>query len=175
MRTRITTWGALLAVAAVGCGVKPGSSIDEPMGGGPGPLGTGGPNGFSGTGGALSSNDPQNGGFLDVGAGGVGNELPSEDACRNVPVRPETIEITVDVEVPFEVVEEHPTALYLMLDRSTSMSTSRLPNGQNLWDSALASVNQFIADPASGGLQVSLQYFPIDGIDYGVTGLPGPG
>jgi hypothetical protein len=145
------------------------------MSGGPGPLGTGGPGGPSGTGGALFSNDPQNGGFIDVGAGDMTTGLPAEDACRNVPVRPETIEITVDVEVPFEVVEEHQTALYLMLDRSTSMSTSRLPSGQNLWTSALSSVNQFIADPASAGLQVSLQYFPIDGIDYGVTGLPGPG
>jgi hypothetical protein len=128
-------------------------------------------------------------GGLNVGNGGsAGTSDNPDEACRSIPIRPEaitvevevpvTVEIPVEVpyevevEVPYEVVEEHPTAIYVMLDRSGSMDSKIGGSNQSLWQSAVASLTTFVNDSGSAGLQVALQYFPMDGVDYGVPFLP---
>lgn len=51
-----------------------------------------------------------------------------------------------------------PVNLYLMLDRSGSMSGSK-------WSSATSGMSAFVQDPASTGLRVALAYFPSDADD----------
>lgn len=124
------------------------------------------------------------GGAPGLFAGAGGNApIDPEQVCDEIPVRPEIIEETVEIEVPIEIpyevevpveieipveiVEQVPTAIYVMLDRSTSMVG-------NLWQTAVSSLTAFVQDPASEGLQVALQYFPLDLMppdDYGAFGI----
>jgi hypothetical protein len=83
----------------------------------------------------------------------------------------------VQVEVPYEVKEEVPKALYIMLDQSGSMVTDDLssilsqipiigalfPPGTNKWKLAVNGLTQFVNDTGSAALKVALRYFPKDG------------
>jgi hypothetical protein len=64
------------------------------------------------------------------------------------------------VEVPVEVIEKQPVALYLMLDQSGTMQ--EMPDGVTTkFTIALNSVSTLVKDPASADLDVALQYFPL--------------
>jgi hypothetical protein len=75
-----------------------------------------------------------------------------------VPVQVEVqVQVQVQVQVPYEVHTPAPVALYVMFDRSLSMSS----NG--LWTSAVSALKEFVADPASSGMDMAIQYFPSGG------------
>jgi hypothetical protein len=66
----------------------------------------------------------------------------------------------VVVEVPKEEIK--PVAIYLMLDRSSSMigfCPGSTCNAMS-WDQASQAITQFVSDPASASLDVALGYFP---------------
>ena len=52
-----------------------------------------------------------------------------------------------------EKAETHPVSLYLLVDKSSSMSGFK-------WDAATAGLTAFVNDPASAGLTVGLRFFP---------------
>lgn len=91
---------------------------------------------------------PQNdAGFPDSGDSG---------ACQAVTALGENIE----VEVPYEVIEPSPIALYIMLDASFSM-TYDPPR----WQPAVDAITAFINDPDSIGIDVAFETFPIPATD----------
>src|SRR5690606_37357256 len=65
--------------------------------------------------------------------------------------------VEVEVEVEVEVQTPAPVALYVMFDRSRSMSDS------NLWRPAKEAFAEFVRDPASNGMDLALEYFPSSG------------
>ncbi|HET8933856.1 MAG TPA: vWA domain-containing protein [Polyangiales bacterium] len=88
----------------------------------------------------------------------------------------ETVEVTEDVTE--EVVTTKPAKLYILLDRSASMSGAT--GGGNIWTPAVNAVKSFVGDEDSAGLGVGIQYFPksggkCDGTGYGVPDVaPAP-
>ncbi len=81
----------------------------------------------------------------------------------------ELVEEVIETEVPIKV----PVAIYLMLDESWSM----VP----LWPGAYNSINAFVNDPISAGVNVAIQYFPFpdelvvnrcDGTGYDTPAVP---
>jgi hypothetical protein len=62
--------------------------------------------------------------------------------------------------------EPVPVDMYIMLDRSGSMQ-GETGTGESKWEAMRRALTAFIADPASGGLGVGLQYFPL-----GADGVP---
>jgi hypothetical protein len=70
-----------------------------------------------------------------------------------------TVKETV-VEVPVEEIK--PVAIYVMLDRSSSMVGFCPASSCNAmsWDQASGAISQFVNDPASKSLDVALGYFP---------------
>ena len=68
----------------------------------------------------------------------------------------ETVEVTEDVTE--EVITTKPAKLYILLDRSASMSGAT--GGSNIWTPAVNAVKAFVADEDSAGLGVGIQYFP---------------
>jgi hypothetical protein len=99
-----------------------------------------------------------------------------------------TVEITEQIteqvteQVTEEVITEKPASLYIMFDQSQSMAG--VTGNGNLWTPAVSAVKSFISDPASAGLGVGIQYFPLSGgscgtgagykvPDVAVAALPG--
>jgi hypothetical protein len=138
----------LLLIAAFGCG----SSA-------PGAGAMSGNSGAAGAGEDLFGNSTGNpvahaGGM----AGATGNHSTATDGeCGATTLQPGEVTTEQEIEVESEVVETLPAALYIMLDRSRSMSN----NG--LWEPAIAAISEFVNDPASAGFDVALQYFPVSG------------
>lgn len=91
------------------------------------------------------------------------------DITEDVTVE-ETIEVTEDVTE--EVVTTKPAKLYILLDRSASMSGAT--GGSNIWTPAVAALKSFIADEDSAGLGVGIQYFPKSGGKCDGTGYKVP-
>jgi hypothetical protein len=52
-----------------------------------------------------------------------------------------------------EKAETHPVSLYVLVDKSSSMSGFK-------WDAAVAGLTAFVNDPASAGLTVGMRFFP---------------
>jgi len=67
------------------------------------------------------------------------------------------VEVEVQVEVPVEVEVVAPVAMYVMFDKSLSMSTG------GLWTPAVNAMSGFLQSADSSGIDVALQYFPISG------------
>jgi hypothetical protein len=115
-------------------------------------------------GGAGSEDDPfgngapsqtQDGGLLPQQDGMVETEPPGE--CGSTTVAAQSVVTEEEVTVETEVTVVKPVALYIMFDKSYSMSLS------GLWDPAVEAMKSFIDDEASVGLLVGLQYFPSGG------------
>lgn len=85
-----------------------------------------------------------------------------------------TEEVTEEIteEVTEEVVTTKPATLYILFDRSASMSGAT--GGSNLWTPAVAAVKSFIDDEDSAGLGVGIQYFPKSGGSCDGTGYKTP-
>ncbi|HVU03981.1 MAG TPA: vWA domain-containing protein [Polyangiaceae bacterium] len=62
-------------------------------------------------------------------------------------------------------IEVLPADLYVMFDQSSSMSDP-LPDGTGTWwGAAQAAVKRFVNDPRASGMNVGIQYFPLDGVE----------
>jgi hypothetical protein len=97
-----------------------------------------------------NGNDTDDG--IDVGGdGGVqgGDKLPDQCAADT------------------QTAQQVPVDLYLMVDSSGSMA-DETAGGTKKWDDVKAALASFVDDPASAGLGVALQFFPI--IHAGVPG-----
>jgi hypothetical protein len=53
-----------------------------------------------------------------------------------------------------------PLDMYIMLDQSGSMNDPVQPSG-NKWQAVTSAINSFVTDPASAGIGVGIQYFPL--------------
>ncbi|HEX7669452.1 MAG TPA: vWA domain-containing protein, partial [Polyangiaceae bacterium] len=103
-----------------------------------------------GVGGAGASDDA--GGSLLFGAGG-GGLLGNSGAAG-------TSTITQACLAEVQKGELLPLDLYVLLDRSASM-TDPTSTGESKWDAVRGAFESFVKDPASAGLGVGLQYFPL--------------
>jgi uncharacterized protein YegL len=123
--------------AAGAGGTSGGASGSGGTSGGAG--GAGGSSGTSGGSGGTSGGAGGSGGITtDAGtAGGAGG---SADACANT--------VFVREPVPFD--------MFVLLDQSGSMNGSR-------WEQVTGAIQTFVQSPASAGIGIGIQYFPIDG------------
>lgn len=103
---------------------------------------------------------------LPAGAGGTGGD---DGLCGGTTLDAMRAVIQTTVEVPVEVTETEPVALYIVLDRSASMNNyewSGTPGpgggGGSLWDLAVTSLTGLVNDPASANVDIALEYFPPD-------------
>ncbi len=135
-------------------GYVAGSGWSGTGGAGAGWSGTGGAGaGWSGTGGAPTGGTGATGQWVELD-GGTGG------ACAAFSAEAEHVEITQETEVPYEVTEAEPVAIYMMLDQSGSMmipDISIMPR----WNVAYDAINAFVNDPLSANIYVALQYFPL--------------
>jgi hypothetical protein len=137
----------LLAPAlSLSCGSSDGSNvlgtIDASSGAG-GATGGGGSIGLAGS----IVVGPSDGGIVGVDGivGSVGGGSLEDAACAS--------ESHQGQQVPLD--------LYMMLDSSGSMTETLSDNVTTKWDAVRAALRSFLNDPASSGLGVGLQYFPL--------------
>jgi hypothetical protein len=138
MVRRLGSGGAalVLAVFAVssGCvGLK-----QAPSGAGTG--GVGGNTAIHTSGGTTGSGGSQ----TDAGSRVIGSDALGNSACATVSNKAEQV----------------PLDLYIMMDSSGSMSDP-ISTGQSKWDAVLTALQSFLQDPASTGMGVGIQYFPL--------------
>jgi hypothetical protein len=113
--------------------------------------------------------------------GGAPIDPGEAPTCGASSIEPEQVLVETQVEVPVEITEEiteevteevteeiteevvttKPATLYILFDRSASMSGAT-GNG-DLWNPAVAAVKSFVNDGDSAGLGVGIQYFPKSG------------
>jgi hypothetical protein len=131
---RLAIFSAVLLAAA--CAAGSGTGTGSVTGG------TGGSTGSSSgsTAQATGGGHPGVGGSVYFDAGNP-DALPDPDAACGL--------ITVDATTT-------PLDLYIALDKSSSMAGTK-------WDGAKAGLQAFLTDPASTGIRVALNFFPIDG------------
>ncbi len=67
-----------------------------------------------------------------------------------------------------EQAKEVPLDLYFMLDTSGSMN-DLIAERQSKWNAVTAAIGAFVTDPASSGLAVGLQYFPVPAEGLGTS------
>ena len=115
-------------------------------------VGMGGDNGQAGSGGFAGGTSSGGTGPLIGQEGG----LAASDSGIIDPSQPDA-ELTADAACAAEVSqgEAIPVNIYVMLDRSGSMGSSK-------WSAATNGVADFVADPKAAGLKVALSYFPTD-------------
>jgi hypothetical protein len=105
---------------------------------------------------------------LPTAGGGGGGSVPvfntrdsggnTVDECGAISQKPEQIIVYHDATVTDTNITYEPVALYIMMDRSSSMIG--VAGDPTSWPNASAAVNDFVNDPASGGIQVGLGVFP---------------
>jgi len=152
----------VVAVGAAGHGCSAGS---KPSGDGTGA--------FPGVGGFIPTNGgaPGNGGMttgnggVSTGTGGlIGNPIPSNsggkkpDDCGKLVQPAETI--FVDASYTDTIVTDAPLALFVMIDRSSSMVGGFGTGDPTSWPNAQAALTTFVQDPGSVGLDIGLGAFP---------------
>jgi Mg-chelatase subunit ChlD len=97
----------------------------------------------------------------DGGGGETGLGRPDEDggpSFGTTDAQP-TVDLDAACAADTQRATQVPLDLYLMLDTSGSMSEA--PNGgPTKWEAVKAALTAFMADPASAGLGIGLQYFP---------------
>jgi hypothetical protein len=135
--------GVLIGLSAAGLIVGCGSTADEGglvMSGGNGASSGGPPSSPSSQAGSLAL---MPGGSASGGNGTLGNEM----ACATGTASAKLSNVR----------------MLVMFDRSTSMNDEAdQTTGATRWDLASAALTGFFADPAAGGLQVALRFFPHD-------------
>jgi hypothetical protein len=120
-------------------------SVPAFSGGAPG---SGGGGAGPGSGGFAPGNT--GGAFIPVGGGESRGGGPSNE-CGEVVQPPETV--FIDASVTDTVVTYSPIALYVMMDRSSSMNPTLWPVAQN-------AITAFAQDPGSAGMDIGLGVFP---------------
>src|SRR5215831_11829447 len=134
----LASWlvGAVACSSDSGSGKAAGTKED----GGPG---TGGSGGSSGSSSAGASNG-DGGVLIGVGTSGNAGQNPDGTSCAQVVRKGEAV----------------PVDMYVLLDKSSSMLDTT-GAGPTKWDAIRSALESFVNDPASSGLGVGLQYFPI--------------
>lgn len=84
---------------------------------------------------------------------------PGECGASSFEATQVVIEKEVQVESQIETVK--PVVLYVLFDKSLSMSGNWPIGSTNLWDPAVKAMKQFVNDPDSSDIGIGLQYFPI--------------
>ncbi len=146
MRRPFGAWGLLgWLVMVAGCGSTPSAS-----GGAGGTGGSGGGSGGAGAQGGVGGAGAQGGtgGLSFGGTGGTsGGGTGGFEACAGETVEAELV----------------PLDMYVMLDKSGSMAdkTGMMGQGTPKWDAVTGALSSFLSDPASAGLGVGIQYFPL--------------
>jgi hypothetical protein len=87
---------------------------------------------------------------------------PPDATCAATSQEAKQVTTTKEVVVEVPRDEIKPVAIYLMLDRSSSMigfCPASTCNAMS-WDQASQAISQFVSDPASASLDVALGYFP---------------
>ncbi len=135
--------GAFAACSAdqSGQGTPGGNGASSGSGGSAGAAASGGSAG-SGNGG--SGNFSGTGGLIDAGQGGSGGFDPDADSCAG--------EVSQG--------ERKPLDMYVMFDMSGSMQSEAAP-GVTKWDAVRPALQGFLNSPASAGIGVGIQYFPL--------------
>jgi Mg-chelatase subunit ChlD len=147
-------WLFLLAPMVVSCGAEGDALPDD---GNELPSLIGAPTDAGSDAGAADASKPRprsDGSVGAVGGGGTDDPLTEGSACAASSLAAEQVIVEEEVQVEVEVTKPAPVALYVMLDKSSSMATS------NLWTPATKALSDFIVSPASSGMDMALQYFP---------------
>jgi hypothetical protein len=142
------TMAVLQSLAATACSGD--SNRSDGVGGG-GAVAAGQNGGGLGGAGGIDNPDPNTRLDASVGNGGLGGGDP---ACAGETQGAEPIEVD----------------MYVMLDRSGSM-LGLTNDGTTKWDAVRTALIAFAGDPASAGLGVGLQYFPLGKPDVPLTCL----
>jgi hypothetical protein len=125
---------AVIAILVVSCGGSSSSRASD----------DGGPGG--------SYDDATSGGGFNTGGDDSGNPLKLGDASG-----PDSFASCASTSQKATLA---PLDLYFMLDTSGSMD-DLVAAGQSKWSSVVAAMTAFVNDPASAGIGVGLQYFPL--------------
>jgi hypothetical protein len=163
---------AFIGVCAACSPSQEADALNQPTQGG----GTGASsNGGSGSGGSGAGNSVGGAGGDNFNFGGVGPS-PNGGGGGECAATTQTAEDIV-VEVPVEITTYEPIALFVMLDRSSSMVG--VLGDPNSWPTASNALSSFANDPLSAGLDVGLGFFPpttgpaaCDGSNCGVPAVP---
>ena len=140
MNTRAPLLGALaFAIFAAACAATGGSVSPSGGGGGGGSTSTSSSGGASST--SSTSSNGSGGSLFDASAPKDGDIPDPDAACGKLT----------------KTAKGTPADLYLAIDKSSSMAGDK-------WTAATTGINAFVNDPASVGLGVALNFFPIDGI-----------
>jgi hypothetical protein len=137
---------ALLCVSAASCGSDSNGNGGggNGAGAGVGASASGANGGSSGTGASAASSN-SGGTLISVGKGnGNTSSVPDGSACAQVVSKGEAV----------------PLDMYILLDKSASMLDTT-GTGPTKWDAIRSALESFVNDPASKGLGVGLQYFPL--------------
>jgi hypothetical protein len=112
------------------------------------------------SGGASQSGTGAKGGGTG-GTGDFGNapDMSTGGTMRTTtPVKPG--DLPADCTGDTQSAKQVDVAMYIMLDRSNSM-LEMTGAGESKWDAIRAALTAFVSEPASEGLEVGLQYFPL--------------
>lgn len=102
---------------------------------------------------------------------GIGS-LASSDVCNGIKLILPPVEIEESVEVPYEISELVPAAIYFMIDRSTNMND--VSGSATKWATMVDAIYDFVNNSNSAFLDVGLQYFPLDSPSCDGTGYDTP-
>jgi hypothetical protein len=164
-------WLSLGFVAAIGCGAKD-EGVGADVGSGEDPSEA--DDDRNGSGNGNGSGSGKDGGVARMDAGDPDYHPPSEvempDAtCAATSAEAPKVVVTKEVVVESEITTVKPVAIYLMLDRSSSMVGTCAPQldptlpancNPESWKQATEAITAFAKDPASAGINVALGYFP---------------
>jgi von Willebrand factor type A domain len=135
-----------------GAGVGTSGAGGSGTGQGSGVGGSGSPGGSSGTG----ASGTGTGGSVSSGSGG-GSSGGHAEACSGLPLdtapTPESC-----VGVAYEA-ESVPVDIYVMMDRSVSMTETLQGGTESRWNGVRTALQQFIEDQRAGGMGVGIQFF----------------
>lgn len=137
---------AFIAAAACSAGGKAATGI--------GSTGNGGTGSSLGSGGVVTGGGNNGTGNVQIfggTSGGGGTTTATMDGCPAIVSRPEQATTTVTLSLPLD--------MFIMYDQSGSMGTGS--NGVTKWDAIKKALTGFVQDPASDGIGVGIQYFPL--------------
>jgi len=83
--------------------------------------------------------------------------LTEEETCTGLALEPDSIQVEEELTTTIETQVPAPVALYVVLDNSMSMTETGTTGTK--WDEAVTALTRFVEDPASGGIDVAIQYF----------------
>jgi hypothetical protein len=148
MKRRHTGWAALPVAAAIGvaCGAS-NHDVGFADGGGGSSGGTGDGGGSSGSSGDGAPSDSRGSSGSESGSFGNLDATTTPDAF-------------VGCATTTQMATQLPLDLYFMMDTSGSMD-ELVAAGQSKWQAISSAMTAFVGDPASAGIGIGMQYFPV--------------